>query len=554
MTLLLAALAGAAMYAAFPDVAFWPAGVVAVALWHAAFRRDHAGWNFLVGLVSGLVFTLPHVRWAYYATETVPWIALALLVALGPALFGAVWTWARRVPWVRDRAVWHALAFATVWTAVEEWRSAVPWGGFPWARLAWSVAGAPTGRAAWLGGTPLVTFLLAAAGALLALVVHHLVRVVRDDTARRAHLAVAATAGAVALLLVLGPAWLPLPRDPDAVAVANPAATDPIDVPDRSVVVDAGTGTQEAGVLRVGLAQGDVAEPGLDDFAHRFQVLRNHLDRTHELADDVAARTARGEADAGLDVILWPENASDLDPARHQDVRDALDAAAREVGAPILVGAQEWPETGGRYNVLLLWQEGEGTVSRYAKQRPVPFGEFIPWRPFFRLLSDQVDRVTTDMLAATNPPLIELPSQRLGRTVTLGVGICFEVAYDDIMRDAVYRGAEILVIPTNNASFGYSAQSTQQLAMSQLQAIATGRATIQVSTVGVSAVIAPDGTIVARTGLFTEDRVAAAVPLRTSLTPAVAAAGWPGGILSAAGGALALAGLAFGIARRRRGV
>ena len=184
MTLLLAALAGAAMYAAFPDVAFWPAGVVAVALWHAAFRRDHAGWNFLVGLVSGLVFTLPHVRWAYYATETVPWIALALLVALGPALFGAVWTWARRVPWVRDRAVWHALAFATVWTAVEEWRSAVPWGGFPWARLAWSVAGAPTGRAAWLGGTPLVTFLLAAAGALLALVVHHLVRVVRDDTAR----------------------------------------------------------------------------------------------------------------------------------------------------------------------------------------------------------------------------------------------------------------------------------------------------------------------------------------------------------------------------------
>jgi len=184
----------------------------------------------------------------------------------------------------------------------------------------------------------------------------------------------------------------------------------------------------------------------------------------------------------------------------------------------------------------------------------VPFGEFIPWRPFFRLLSDQVDRVTTDMLAATNPPLIELPSQRLGRTVTLGVGICFEVAYDDIMRDAVYRGAEILVIPTNNASFGYSAQSTQQLAMSQLQAIATGRATIQVSTVGVSAVIAPDGTIVARTGLFTEDRVAAAVPLRTSLTPAVAAAGWPGGILSAAGGALALAGLAFGIARRRRGV
>ena len=542
VTLLLALPAGAAMYAAFPDVAFWPAGIVAVALWHAAFRRDHAGWNFLVGLVSGLVFTLPHVRWAYYATETVPWIALGLLVALGPAIFGAVWTWARRVPWVRDRLGWHVLAFAVVWTAVEQWRSAVPWGGFPWARLAWSVAGAPTGRAAWLGGTPLVSFLIALAGALLVVVVARLR--VRD-------LAAAGVAAAVGAVAVLGPLLLPLPSD-DVVAVDNPAATDPIDIPDRSVVVDAGTGTAQGGVLRVGLAQGDVAEEGLGDFAHRFQVLQNHLDRTHELADDVAARTARGEQSPGLDVVLWPENASDLDPARHRDVRDALDAAASEVGAPILVGAQEWPETGGRYNVLLLWEAGEGTVSRYAKQRPVPFGEFIPWRPFFRLLSDQVDRVTTDMLAATNPPLIALDSPRLGRTVQLGVGICFEVAYDEIMRDAVRGGAEILVIPTNNASFGYSAQSTQQLAMSQLQAIATGRATVQVSTVGVSAVIAPDGTIVARTGLFTEDRVAAELPLRTSWTPAVAMGGWPGGVLSAAGGALALAGIAIGIVGRRR--
>ena len=540
------------MFLAFPDASFWPAGIVAVALLHAAFRRDHAGWNFLVGLVAGLVFTLPHVRWAYYATEVVPWIALGLLVALGPALFGACWTWARRLPGVRDRVAVHVLVFAVVWTAVEQWRSAVPWGGFPWARLAWSVAGAPTGRAAWLGGTPLVSFIMALAGVILAVVVAQVVAAVRSEEGRARHLATAGTASAVAVLAVFGPVWLPLPTAGDEVAVENPAATAPIDTGDRSVIVDAGTGTQETGVLRVGLAQGDVAEEGLGDFAHRFQVLQNHLDRTYELADDVAAREARGEADAGLDVVLWPENASDLDPARHQDVRDALDSAAREVGAPILVGAQEWPETGGRYNVLLLWEAGEGTTSRYAKQRPVPFGEFIPWRPFFRLLSDQVDRVTTDMLAATNPPVIELESERLGRTVVLGVGICFEVAYDEIMRDAVNHGAEILVIPTNNASFGYSAQSTQQLAMSQLQAIATGRATVQVSTVGVSAVIAPDGTIVARTGLFTEDRVAAAVPLRTSLTPAVRMGAWPGYVLSAAGGALALTGLGLGIARKRR--
>ena len=124
------------------------------------------------------------------------------------------------------------------------------------------------------------------------------------------------------------------------------------------------------------------------------------------------------------------------------------------------------------------------------------------------------------MVAGDEVGVIDLTSERLGRVVPIGVGICFEVAYDDLIRDAVAAGAELLVIPTNNANFGMSDESTQQLAMSRLRAIEHGRATVQISTVGVSAVISPAGVVRERTELFTADQMVATVPLRTDLTPA----------------------------------
>jgi apolipoprotein N-acyltransferase len=219
---------------------------------------------------------------------------------------------------------------------------------------------------------------------------------------------------------------------------------------------------------------------------------------------------------------------------------------------PILVGAQEYPDTGGRYNVLLLWQPGRGVIARYAKQHPAPFGEYIPMRGFARLFTTQVDEVSIDMLRGAGTAVMDLPTPRLGRDVRLGTVICFEVAYEPLVNAAIRAGAQLLVVPTNNASFGYSAESTQQLAMSRLRAITTGRATVQVSTVGVSGIIAPDGTLTQRTDLFTAAQLVATLPLRTTITPAVHAGNWPAitvVTLAALGLALAL-GSAL-LARRR---
>lgn len=537
VSLFLAPLGGVALWAAFPDVAWWPAAFAAVALLWAALRRDGAWWNALVGLLFGLTFFAPHIWWAYEGTALVPWIALSILEAGFLAAFGALWTWARRAlrRWGPTTRAWawltEAAAFALVFTAVEQWRSEIPFGGFPWGRLAWTMVDAPLGRAAWLGGTVLVTLLVATTGVLLALLVAHTAQVVRG--LRPAGLGAPLTAAVLGAAFVVGPLVLPLPTSQVAGAVEGPEGTN---------VLDAGQDLAEDGVLWAGAVQGNVGEPGLGSFANRAEVLNNHLQGTYELADDFA-----GE----LDVVLWPENGSDLDPQTTRDVATALDAAAEEVEAPILVGAQEWPETGGRYNVSLLWQAGQGVTARYAKQHPAPFGEYIPMRSFARLLSDQVDRVTTDMLPGTEPAVIDVPGGAGLQDIRLATIICFEVAYDEIIRDAVQRGAQVLVVQTNNASFGFTAESTQQLAMSRMQAMTTGRATVQISTVGVSGVIAPDGTLLHSTELFTHDTFTAALPLRSTLTPAVVAGYWPGWVAGGLGALLMVAGVVAHVRGRR---
>ena len=87
--------------------------------------------------------------------------------------------------------------------------------------------------------------------------------------------------------------------------------------------------------------------------------------------------------------------------------------------------------------------------------------------------------------------------------------ICFEVAYDDLMRDSVEAAGDdesLLVVQTNNATFGYTAESEQQFAISRIRAIEHGRSVVHVSTVGVSGFIAPDGTVTEKTALFTADQ------------------------------------------------
>ena len=472
-TIVLGVLGGLVTDTAFPGLGWWPAAFLGIALLFLALARDSARWNLLVGTAWGVAFFGPHLTWIEGAVGPVPWLALALVEALFVGLFGVAWSWARRgaVTWRAARL--QVPVFVVLWVGIEELRSSIPFGGFPWGRLAFAQADSPLVRWAWLGGAPLVSAAVVVAGVTLALAV---VALRRLDIGLASGLLLL-----VAVPVVIG-LFLPLNR--------------------------ATTGEE----LRVGAVQGNVPDRGLDSLSQAREVLRNHAAGTHAVAQSAGP--------GALDLVIWPENGADLSPVVDAEARELVDAAATAAAAPILLGTLEYPQTGGRYNISLLWDPVQGPLDQYAKRRPAPFAEYIPMRPIARLFSAEVDRVRTDMLAGTDLGLIPVAVPRLDRDVGVATVICFEVAYDAIVREHVAAGGEVLIIQTNNATFGPTDESVQQLAMSRLRAVEHGRATVQISTVGVSAVISPAGVITHRTGHFTAEQMIADLPLRTTVTPA----------------------------------
>lgn len=296
----------------------------------------------------------------------------------------------------------------------------------------------------------------------------------------------------------------------------------------------------------VAAIQGDVPDRGLEFNARRRQVLDNHVAQTLKLAAEIQAGTV-----ARPDLVLWPENSSDIDPSTNADAARVIQQAVDAVGVPIVVGALlDGPGPQHVSNAGIVWMPSTsaepGPGQRYVKRHPVPFGEYIPLRSVARAISSKVDLVGRDMIAGGGDGLLTQTPYPVGDV------ICFEIAYDSLVNSSVRAGAQLLVVQTNNATFGHSGETYQQLAMSQLRAVEHDRTVVQVATSGKSAIIGPDGRIQDESGaLFTPDILVRSIGLSTSTTVATRLGSVPEWVLTALG----LLGLALALvsgARRRR--
>ncbi|MEU5843656.1 apolipoprotein N-acyltransferase [Rhodococcus sp. NPDC047139] len=490
--------AGLLLFASFPPRPLWFLAPVGLALLIGALTavplQRRAGFGY--GYLAGLGFFVPLLPWIGVYVGPLPWLALAAAEAVFVGLFGALVVHLRALP---AAPLWIAAA----WSLTEWLRSSVPFGGFPWGRLAF---GQPDGLFVSLvvvGGAPLVSFAVALTGAGAAA----LVRAARRRPRRGWAVPVAVT--------VLGPllaaaAW-PLVR----------------------------TGTDDgATTVTVAAIQGSVPRLGLEFNAQRKAVLDNHVARTFELAAEVdAGRVPRPQ------VVIWPENASDIDPLRNADAARDISAAAAAIDAPILVGAVLVNGDGTTSNSVIVWDAESGPGEQHDKKIIQPFGEYLPWRSFFRLFSEYADRAG-----------FFVPGDGDG-TVTaagipIGVATCYEVAFDRALRESVDAGAQLLAVPTNNATFGDTEMTYQQLAMSRLRAVEHGRAVVVAATSGVSAIVEPDGRVQQSTPLFVPAALVAQVPVRTDVTLASRLGVAPELVLCAA--AVAAAGLALVRERREK--
>ncbi|MBQ0979610.1 apolipoprotein N-acyltransferase [Micromonospora sp. M61] len=519
----LAVAAGLALLVAFPPYGVWPLAPVGVALLAAAVHRRRLRAGAGLGFLTGVALFAPLLAWTNLHTGSLPWVLLSLLQAGYLALLGAATAWvsplADRVRWT-----WPVLT-GLLWVGQEALRDRTPFGGFPWGRLAFSQDTSPLLRLAALGGAPLVTFAVALVGGLLVTAAW------RGWAAARTSPAEGSQDADGAQGVTSARRWAPV-AVPAAVAVALTAGG--LLVP----VATAGSGA----TTTVAIVQGNVPRLGLDFNAQRQAVLNNHVDATIELAGRVAAGQERQP-----DLVVWPENSSDIDPLRNPTAGARISQAADTIGAPILVGAVLLgPGVGQVRNAGILWRPGTGADldQLYTKRHPVPFAEYVPLRDVARMVSKQVDLIRSDFVPGSTPGVV-----RAGPAV-LGDVICFEVAYDEVVRDTVTGGAQLLVVQTNNATFDV-AEARQQMAMVRLRAVEHGRPALMASTVGVSGFVAPDGRVSDATGFNTREVVVRQVRLDDGRTLATRLGWWPEVALAALAAA-ALIGAA--VLRRRQRV
>jgi len=354
------------------------------------------------------------------------------------------------------RLRWWPLWVAAVWTLGESLRGSTPLSGFPWGRLAHTAVDTPVEGWVRLVGMPATTFGLALIASLLA-------SAVSSRWAR--------AAAAVAAVGVLVGGWL-LPTG------------------------IAGAGQQH----RVAVVQGSTPGEFLD--WPRGEIFELHL-----------AETAR--IDEKVDFVLWPENGTDIDPYVDQDAADRLTEAVKRVGAPILVGGiLDGPTSDTAYNAGVVWTE-DGPEDQYVKRKLVPYGEYVPLR---QQLGDIVPRISRDiprdMISGDEPGTMSIDGALIGDT------ICWDIAYDGVVREVVADRPDFLVVQTSNASFEGTSQLRQQWDISRLRAIETGRYVVVPSTNGISGVIRPDGQVAAEAPLLEPDTMIETVTAARGLTPA----------------------------------
>ncbi|MEU9074476.1 apolipoprotein N-acyltransferase [Kitasatospora sp. NPDC048538] len=490
----LAALAGLLLALAFPPFDLWPLsllGVAALSLLTRGRTARQAAWT---GFAFGLPFFLMLLSWL----RVVGWdatVGLSVVEALFLAVLGSGLALTSRLP------AWPLWA-ACLWITQEWARDRLPLGGFPWGRLAFANTATPYTPLAALGGAPLVTFAVALSGALLAWAALRL-----RGPGRAPKAAALAALGAVAALLA--GYLVPVP-------------------------------TAAADTVKVAIVQGNVPNPGMDFLGRPMMVLNNHAVATERLAADI--RAGRVERP---DIVIWPENSSDLDPFSDPLAYQRIDQAVKTVGVPTLVGTLvDGPDAQHVQNEGIVWDPKTGPGASYTKQHPVPFGEYVPFRAQLMKVITRLQRVARDFYPGDHNGVMQLGPARIGDV------ICFEVAYDEIVRDTVDSGARVLVVQTNNATYARTGQPEQQLAMSRLRAVEHGRAVLIAATSGISAVISPDGTVQQRTEELTPAELSATVPLRDGTTVADRVGAAPEWTLAVAG--LLACGAGVLVGRRRR--
>jgi apolipoprotein N-acyltransferase len=476
-------LAGAAVGLSWQPYGLWPLMLVGIPAFTLAVRGMGTLPAFGLGYLFGLTMLTAAVSWVHVLGT---WVAALLIIFLS-LFFGLLGLALTLV----GRLSWWPVAAACCWVLVEYVYSRVPFGGFGWPRIAYTAVDTPVAGFFPIIGVAGVSFVVALIGQLIAWALLALRTATSGWLTRRTRVLIASVM--VISLVMLGSAL--------QLYQVEPAAT-------------------SAGSVKVGIVQGNIPGRGIEAMGRARSVTNNHLSETIHLMTKVRL----GE-EPEPDFLLWPENSTDIDPTTDPITRQTVQAAAEVAGRPILVGAvMQGPGFDERQTAALWWDPDRGILARYDKQNLVPFGEWIPFRAQLLPMIPLLERVGAQSIPGSRPGVLDVTAA--GRPIKIGDVICFELAYDNTIYRALIGGAQVMMVQSNNATYGGTGQIEQQFAITRARAMESRREIAVATTNSVSGFITRDGAVAIRTQEFTAQSMVVEMPLRNALTPAIRVAPW----------------------------
>ncbi len=475
LPLVLAAGGGLLVALSMPPWGFWPLAFVGIALLEVSYgdaptRRAAAAR----GALFGAAWT--YVGMAWMVQLTVPGYLVAGLAFAGfHAVAGAVAPTGR----------WSIVGRPAAHSLVETLRFSFPFGGVPLASLGISQVAGPFAGIVRVGGVILITWVVFQLGFLLGAAARAVIDRPASWRSRARYLPVRSTrlAGG-ALLACVG-----------VLALAS--------------VAPAGNDTGEE--LRIAAVQGGGEQGTSATEVPSALVTERHLEATAAIGDE------------DLDLVLWPENSTDVPTFEGSAAYAAVAGQAARLGVPIVIGVTEDTADRESFTNAQIVVMPDGTIGdRYDKVRRVPFGEYVPLRGVLEALGAPIDRIGRDAVAGSAPAVVDVPirDRDTGAVVDvpLAVVISWEVFFGGRAREGVLEGGEAILNPTNGASYTGTIVQTQQVASSRLRAIENGRWVVQVAPTGFTAVVDSDGEVLERSAVSERRVIIADVPLREGYT------------------------------------
>lgn len=447
-------LAGLLLVAAFPPYGLGFIAPVAIFgfLWSIAVaERARDAW--IAGLGFGIAFFGFLFPWLGELVDPAL-IALAPLV-LSQAAFTSIYSvLLNRVS--LDRPVRWWVAATGGWAAMELLRLRFPFGGF-----GWGLAGYPMGEYAltrnatqFFGTTGWSVLVVAIAAGAVVLV-------------RSAEVRPLATASGLAAVFAFAGVLVPATAAGDAV--------------------------------RVAIVQGSTPCPQQRCAGERAATYETSLELTRSI--DASA----------VDFVVWPEGSTgfSVDPVLDPSIAAEMGAEARRIGAVLLAGGDRPLSDTEWTNANVVFDKSGQIVGEYPKRHPVPFGEYVPFRPLFAWIPD-LSRVPRDMIRGSEPVVFDEGFGPFGSVIS------FESSFSRYSRDTVNAGARLLVVATSQASYPFSNASDQLIGMTRMRAAELGVDVVHGAITGKSTIITDGGVVGETTDLVTSEVLTGTVHMRSA--------------------------------------